>query len=330
MKRALILGIGGMDGSYLADILVERGVEVHGLFRHSSLGNLRRVEHLEGRITLHEGDVLDYSSLYRLIDLVEPDVIFNEADQDHVGASFETPLYSVQVTYGGCANVLEAVRQLDKKWEKDAEQWISGGGTYPLKTRVFQPCSATMFKDEFGAKHEDSKLDPQSPYACAKAAAYHLCRFYRRHHGLHVSTGIMFNHDSPRRGPGYLLGRIIKEAKEVKAGKRTHLELSNLEHRVDIGCALEYMEAAVRIVEQDKPDDYVIGTGVGVEVGDLAKRVFDRVGIVGAYPVHPNPVGKHFKGPELIADIGKAKRVLGWQPETDALGVVDLLLEGVK
>lgn len=253
MKRALILGIGGMDGSYLADILLEKGYEVHGVVRHSSVNNLQRIEHCKDRLILHRGDMADSMSIEWTLEDVKPDEIYNEADQDNVGWSEDTAGYSADITYGAVARTLKSVL-----------------GVCP-KAKFFQPCSATMFGHNPGPQNEDTPFDPQSPYAVAKTAAYYACRYYRKTFGMFVSTGIMFNHDSPRRGPDYLLQLICRSAIRIAKGEQETLALGNHDLKVDIGYAREYMEAAHAMLQLDKPDDFVIGTGTTYAVKNLAR-----------------------------------------------------------
>lgn len=321
MKRVLITGITGQDGSYLADLLTKAGHEVHGLVRRSSTGNLGRIQHLLDKVTLHKGDVADAASVYRVLTDVRPHWLFNEADQDNVDWSYSCPQQAVDVTYGGCATILEAVRQ----WERDGEEY--------RQVKVFQPCSATMFVGSREAIGEEGVIlvNPQSPYAVAKLACYHLCRHYREAHGMHVSTAILFNHDSPRRGEGYLLGKLVREARLVKEGKLEAITVGSLSQRVDIGYAKEYMEAVVKIMELDAPDDFVLGTGKGVMIEALAVSALQHVKAEETWNrVKENPSYRPGPSPTLIADASKAKRVLGWQPKLDALGVLDLLLEEGK
>lgn len=279
-KRALILGIGGMDGSYLAEVLLDKGYSVHGLYRRSSVDNLARIRHLLGRVTLHQGDMADSLSVREAICLAQPSLIFNEADQDSVGWSFNTAGLSVDITYGGLARLLEFLRRWDEK------------------VRVFQPLSATMFGAAPPPQDESTPFAPASPYACAKTAAYYLCQHYRREYGLHVSTAILFNHDSPRRGPGYLLQRIAR--REPLWG--------DLQEVVDVGHAREYMEAAWRIMQLDRPDDFVLGTGRGYRIADLASER------------HPKPVGA---AAGLRADAAKARAAFGFAPTMDAPAVLE-------
>ena len=289
-KRALIFGVGGMDGSHCADLLLEKNYEVHGLYRRSSYDNLARVAHCRDRLKLHAGDMTDFDSVLAALMESRAEEAYNFADQDDVRFSHKVPLAQLAVTAGGCANVLRAA------------QIIKGAAsTHAPPIRVFQPLSATMFGDATPPQNERTPFAPASPYACAKVAAYHLCQHYRREYGLWVGTAIFFNHDSPRRGPGYLLQRIAR-------GERPDGDLSAV---VDIGYAPEYVEAAWRILQHDKPDDFVIGTGIGYRIQNLCEGVSRQTQAT---------LG-------LIADATKAHRTLGWKPRRDAFSTLELIRE---
>lgn len=308
-KRTLILGIGGQDGSYLADILLEQCCEIHGLYRHSSTGNLRRLAHLDpGDVTLHSGDVLDPASIRRIISEVMPDEIYNEADQDHVGYSCRTSGYSLDITAGAVARLLETVR------------------TICPRARVFQPLSATMFGDAPAPQNEATPFAPASPYACAKVAAYYLVQHYRREYGLFIATAIFFNHDSPRRGPDYLLQRIARGLVAVRRERVEKLTMGNLDGRVDIGYAREYMVAAHAIVQLKGPDDFVIGTGRGVSVEELVKFGVEELSISMDRVEIDTTLMPPGKMPTLVADTEKAGKVFGFSPRMNAMDVLRLLI----
>lgn len=316
MKKALILGVNGQDGSYLAELLVNKGYSVHGMYRHSSSGGvagslwrLRDLLEPHDRIVLHPGDLLDTGCLRNLIDTIKPDEVYNMADQDHVGYSYKTPLYSMEVTATGVAALLEVVRRVNKN------------------LKVFQPISATVFGAAPPPQNELTPFAPASPYACAKAAAYYLCQHYRREHELFVATAIYFNHDSPRRCGDYLLQKICRGAVEIARGQRQRLDLYDQSTLVDIGYAPEYVEAAWKIMQLCTPDDFVVGTGSGMSVTDLAVAAF-RAAEVKCPPEgwleliedsgEPRQPAVHTA---LIADTTKAKAAFGWEPKTfqDAL-----------
>jgi GDPmannose 4,6-dehydratase len=297
-KTALILGIGGQDGSYLADILIEKGYEVHGMVRRSSVDNLVRLQHLLDKVSIHRGDLTDYGSLYRIIGDIAPDEIYNEADQDAVGWSRSVPSYNYSVTFSAVGNLLEIILKLLPK------------------ARVFQPVSATMFTGSPFPQDENTILTPQSPYACAKAGAYLLCKYYRTL-GLHISTGILYNHDSPRRSEEYLVHKICKSVLRMKQGKQHEILLGNLYHVVDIGHAKEFMEAVWSIVQLDHPDDFVIATGHPITIQELVLSAFDTVGI---NEIERIGIDKEFTPksgriePPLVGDITKARNILGFNP----------------
>ena len=315
-KRALILGITGQDGSYLADILLKRGYEVHGMCRRSSVYNVQRIEHLlkpVKLIELHQGDMLDPVSIQRIIEKCRPNEIYNEADQDNVGWSYKTPGYSYQITSAAVGNLLEIVRKINDE------------------VKVFIPVTAMMFGDAVKTQNENTPFNPQSPYACAKVMAYHLARYYRQVHGMFVCTGILYNHDSPRRTEDYLLHKIAHSAVRIANGGQEKLGLGNLSMIVDIGYAKEYMEAAVDMMQLDTPDDYVIATGDGYSIEDLTRYAFELVKDVnGMSKVHIDPnFYRPGKLPELVGDYRKAFRVFGFTPKYDAMKVIKMLIDSI-
>lgn len=304
-RRVLILGITGQDGSYLADLLLEKGCEVHGLVRHSSSypDNLWRIEHALDRLTLHSGDLTDPASVYRIIDEVRPAELYNEADQDHVGTSYATPAYSMDVTAGAVARTLEAVRRIDPA------------------IRVFQPVSATMFGTTPPPQNEGSAFAPQSPYAVAKVSAYYLCQHFRREYGMFVSTATLFNHDSPRRVGDYLLHKLCRAAVRGEP-----LALGCLDQRVDIGYAPEYVAAMHRLMQLDQPADVVLSSGDTWTIRELARHAYAAVGLdfeqyVTEAPYRPGPV------PYLFGDSRKATKLIGWKPTIRVDHILDLLID---
>lgn len=315
MTRTLILGVNGQDGSYLADLLLARGDEVHGLHRHSSNPrHLWRIEHCRDRLTLHQGDVLDTASVARVIDEVRPEVIYNEADQDHVDYSFRAPGYSLDVTAGAVVRMLEAVRQID------------------VRIRWFQPLSATMFGDADWPQNEGTPLAPMSPYACAKASALHVCRFYRKAYGMHVTTGILYGHDSPRRGPDYLLQRIARQAVAVARDEQSRVELWGEDTVVDIGHAREFMETAVSLMGLEQLGDYVVGTGAAQSISSIVEAALVRAG---TWPDRYSLGGRRARpgrAPTLVADCTHLRAALGAdaQPERAARDVVSELVDHLQ
>lgn len=312
-KRALILGVGGQDGSYLADVLLEKGYEVHGLYRRSSLPNLSRIEHTKDRVTLWQGDITDYSSVIQCMLACRPQEVYNEADQDHVKWSQVIPNVAWEVTFKGVINVLEAVTEYQCR--------------VPEEIKLFQPISATIFSTEHAPQNEMTSLAPASPYAIAKAAALHACRYYRDQFSVKVYTGIMYNHDSPRRGPEYLLHRICKAACEVGEKKREYLELYDLDAKVEIGFAKEYMDGAWAMMQTDKPSDYVMSSNVGkvtYSVHDLALLALR--GVV----ANPEAYLKEKEGPRsrgaMLGNSFAARRAFGWDPQYTAGRMVHRLM----
>lgn len=309
-EQVLILGIGGQDGSYLAEILLDRGFEVHGLCRRASTGNMERIKGLLDNVHIHQGDLLDPISLFRVISDVRPSIIYNEADQDNVGWSYDTAGYSYDVTGSAVGKILEIVRRVNPE------------------IRFFQPVSATMFGGASPKQDESTPLDPQSPYACAKAMAYHLARYYRKTHGMFVSTGIFYNHDSPRRNNNYLLNKICRSAVEIEKGKQEKMELGNLDLLVDIGYAKEYMEAAYHIMQQEKPNDFVIATGQPYSIRALAEYALEFAGVtdVAGLIVSSKSFSRPGEEPILIGNSGKANKAFGFSPHYNARRVVGMLI----
>ncbi len=344
MKRALILGVGGQDGSYLAEILLERGYEVHGMHRRSSVDNLWRIRHLihpptdkhtpdcatkyrgcapdcpkdlSERLVLHKGDLADPLSVDRIVRDAYPTEIYNLADQDHVGWSYATPGHSLDITAGAVARLLETVKSLHCLDPRE-------------RLRVFQPVSATMFGDAPPPQDESTPFSPQSPYACAKVAAYYLCRYYRQAYGLHVCCGIMFNHDSGRRSGEYLLHQICSQAIDLCRSERKTIKLGCFDMKVDIGHAQDYMLAAWQMMQVSKPDDYVIATGKPYSIRELVALALDRCGVedlddgmLEIDPAYARPGGQ----PELIGNPAKAKRTFGFEPETTMSELLSEILE---
>lgn len=291
--RNLILGT-GQDASYLAEILLERGDEVHVLHRRSSADNLFRIGHLLDRVMLHQGDLTDISSLIVAVDYNSSmDQVWNMADQDHVGFSNDAPQVSVDVTYGGVQNVLEAVRTVQRITNSEV--------------RIFQPLSITMFGNAPAPQNEETPLAPQSPYACAKAAAWLLCKHHRREHGLDVRCAIFANHDSPRRQGDYLLHKIVRQA---LAGTK----FSVPDVSFDVGFAGDYMHDAVSIMNLPEPDDFVIGSGVLTSANQLATTALRMLDPAGLFGFEVGMVVDQEPRPKLCADMTKARSRFALHP----------------
>jgi len=312
-KRALILGITGQDGSYLAEVLLQKGYEVHGMIRRSATGNTKNIRPIMDRITLHKGDLGDVTSLYRILSGVQPHEIYNEADQDHVGWSYDLPGYASDITGAAVGKILEAIRQICPA------------------AKFFQPVSATMFGDSPHPQNESTPFNPQSPYSCSKILAYYLARYYREVHGLFAATAIFYNHDSPRRAEEYLLPKVCRSAVRIAEGKQERLALGSLELPVDIGYAREYMEAAWKILQLDEPDDFIISTGETHTIGEIVDEAFRQVGVnpEGLIVIDP-AFARPGKQAVLVGDIGKAKRKLGFEPKIKFVELIRILIASYR
>lgn len=318
MKKALILGVTGQDGSYLAEILLEKGYEVHGMVRRSATGNTRNIDHLiqdpevfNRNFFLHRGDLADPTSLYRIITSVKPQEIYNEADQDHVSWSYDMVGYSADITGSAVGRILEIIRQID------------------VKIRYFQPCTSNMFGiTKIVKQNEMTPFNPQSPYACAKTMAYYLTRYYRQAFGMFASIGILYNHESPRRMPEYLTRKVTQAVARIVSGKQKNLVLGDMAALIDWGYAREYMEAAWKILQQDKPDDFIIATGEAHSVKEWVKESFTAVNLKSEkYVVIDPKLLRPTKTSSLIGDITKAKKTFGFNPKIKFEKLVKLMVE---
>jgi GDPmannose 4,6-dehydratase len=307
-RRALITGITGQDGSYLAELLLSKGYEVHGIRRRTSTFNTGRIEHLyqdphdpSRRLFLHYGDLTDGSALTNLVLNVEPDEIYNLAAQSHVRVSFDLPLYTVDVDALGTLRMLEAARQLNRN----------------KPVRVYQASSSEMYGGVVDAPQtEQTPFHPRSPYACAKVYSYYQSINYREAYGLHVSNGILFNHESPRRGETFVTRKVTQAATRIKEGLQDKLYVGNLEAKRDWGAAPDYVEAMWLMLQQDEPDDYVIATGETHSVREFIELAFAEVGLAWEEYVEIDP--RFYRPTEvdlLLGDASKARRRLGWQPK---------------
>jgi GDPmannose 4,6-dehydratase len=310
-KKALIFGITGQDGSYLAEILLEKGYEVHGLIRRSATGNKKNIMHILDKIKLHKGDLADPTSIYRIINEVKPDEIYNEADQDHVSWSYDSVGYSCDITGSAVGRILEIIRQID------------------TKIKYFQPVSSNMFgKTEDNIQNEETALRPQSPYGCCKALAFLLCRYYRDVFGMFVSTGIFYNHESPRRTEEYVTHKITKAAVRISKGLQKKLSLGDLSTEIDFGYAKEYMEAAWNILQLDKPDDFIICTGETHSIKEFLEEAFKIVGLkTKDYVEHDSSLIRPGKTSTLLGDYSKARKVFGFNPKIRFKEIVKMLVE---
>lgn len=303
-RVALITGITGQDGSYLAELLLEKGYAVHGLMRRSSSFSTARIEHLyqdpheEGvGLRLHYGDLADGSRITTLLEAVQPDEVYHLAAQSHVRVSFDEPEFTGSTTGLGTTRLLEAIR-------------MTG-----LPCRFYQASSSEMFGISAPPQHEATPFHPRSPYAAAKIYAYWITRNYREAYGIHAVNGILFNHESPRRGETFVTRKIARAAAKIARGEQQFLHLGNLEARRDWGYAPEYVDAMWRMLQHDDPDDYVVATGTSYSVRDFLALCFEHVGLEWEkYVRFDERYLRPSEVPDLIGDASKAQRDLGWTP----------------
>ena len=320
MKKAFITGITGQDGSYLAELLIEKGYEVHGLVRRSSTFGTERIDHIyrdphaKGvRLFLHYGDLTDGQGLTNLVQDLEPDEIYNLGAQSHVRVSFDQPAYTLQATGAGALNVLEAARQLNKR--------------KPVK--VYQASSSEMFGDVMETPQtEATPFRPQSPYACAKVYAFHQTVNYRESYDLFAVNGILFNHESPRRGETFVTRKITRAATRIKLGLQDKLYLGNLDAKRDWGFAKDYVEGMWRMLQHDEPDDFVLATGETQTVRRFVELVFEQLELVPDDFIEIDP--RYFRPAEvdlLLGDATKANDMLGWKATTSLEELARLMVE---
>jgi len=318
MKVALITGITGQDGSYLAELLLEKGYEVHGIVRRSSLINTHRIDHLYQNVKLHYGDLTDSTNIVRVIQKVQPDEIYNLGAQSHVKVSFEMPEYTADVDGMGTLRVLEAVRLLGME----------------DRVRIYQASTSELYGlVQETPQTETTPFYPRSPYGCAKLYGYWITKNYREAYGMYACTGILFNHESPRRGETFVTRKITRGLSKISTGEQSVLELGNLNAKRDWGHAKDFVEAMWLMLQQDEADDFVIATGVQYSVKQFVEEAapyfgmnivwqgegLDEVGIdksSGRTIIKVNP--KYFRPAEvetLLGDATKAKEKLGWEPK---------------
>ena len=310
MKRALITGITGQDGSYLAELLLAEGYEVHGIVRRSSSPSIARIEHMLPQITLHRGDMADGSGLSRVVRTVQPSEVYNLAAQSHVHVSFDQPGYTADVTGAGVLRLLEAVREVQDATGR--------------RIRLYQASSSEMFgKVAETPQRETTPFHPRSPYGCAKVFAHHQVVNYRESYGLHASCGILFNHESPRRGEEFVTRKIARGVARIAAGLDTELRLGCLQSKRDWGHARDYVRAMWLMLQQPEPDDYVIATGETHTVQEFCYRAFDHVGL--DWDKHVAVTSDLMRPAEvelLLGDALKARKALGWEPKVGFLELV--------
>jgi GDPmannose 4,6-dehydratase len=310
-KKALITGITGQDGSYLAELLLEKGYEVHGLVRRSSSFNTWRIDHVRDRLVLHYGDLVDQNSLVRTLVSIAPDEAYNLAAQSHVKVSFEMPEYTANVTALGVMRLLDAVREAG------------------LRTRVYQAGSSEMFGlVQENPQRETTPFHPRSPYGVSKVFGHWIAVNYREGYGMHVSNGILFNHESPRRGENFVTRKITLGVAAIKKDKARELRLGNLDARRDWGFAQDFVEAMWLMLQQEEPGDYVVATGETHSVKEFCEEAFGCVGLDWKDFVKVDP--KYFRPAEvdlLLGDPSRARAKLGWQPKVTFKELVRLMVE---
>jgi len=321
MKKALITGITGQDGSYLAELLLSKGYEVHGLVRRSSTFTTERINHLYQdpheshlRLKLHYGDLADGTGLRRVLEQTEPDEIYNLGAQSHVRVSFDQPEYTADVVGTGTLRLLEAMRDYSHYADR--------------KVKLYQAGSSEMFGAATPPQNEDTVFYPRSPYAVGKVTAYWFCRNYREAYNLFIVNGILFNHESPRRGETFVTRKITRAVGRIKLGLQDKLFLGNLDARRDWGYAGDFVEAMWLMLQQETPDDYVVATGKAYSVRDFLEAAFGQAGL--DYRKHVEFDPRYLRPTEvdhLLGDPGKAQAKLGWEPKVGFEELVRMMVE---
>lgn len=316
MKKAFITGITGQDGSYLAEFLLCKGYEIHGLIRRASTFNTDRIDHLyrdfhdpEARVYLHYGDLSVSGQLTDLLQEIRPDEIYHLGAQSHVRVSFDMPEYTGDITGLGTLRLLEAIRKTG------------------IQARFYQASSSEMFGAAPPPQSESTPFQPQSPYAAAKVYAYYIVRNYRNAYNLFAANGILFNHESPRRGETFVTRKITRAATRIKLGLQQKLFLGNLEAKRDWGFAGDYVEAMWLMLQQEKPDDYVIATGETHSVREFAEKVFEKLDL--DYQKYVAVDARYFRPTEvdvLLGDAGRARKALNWAPKVGFDRLIDMMI----
>lgn len=318
MKRALITGITGQDGSYLAELLISKGYEVHGIIRRSSSFNTGRIDHLYQdphvngvKLFLHYGDMGDSSNLMRIVHDVNPDEVYNLAAQSHVRVSFDSPEFTGDVDALGTMRILEAIR-------------LAG-----VKTRFYQASTSELFgKVQEVPQSETTPFYPRSPYAVAKLYGFWAVKNYREAYGMHASNGILFNHESPRRGETFVTRKITRAASRIKMGLQNELFMGNVEALRDWGFAGDYVEGMWRMLQQERPDDYVLATGEMHSVKEFLGAAFSYVGLDWEkYTHHDTRYDRPSEVEQLLGNPAKAKTVLGWEPKVRFDELVKMMMD---
>jgi GDPmannose 4,6-dehydratase len=310
MSRALIFGASGQDGSYLAELLLEKGYEVHGVIRRSSTDNTVRLHSILDKITLHQGDLSDSASIAAAIDLAKPDEVYNLAAMSDVGISFKVPVYSGEVTGAGTIRILEAIRKTGQ----------------PI--HFYQASSSEMFGSSPPPQNETTPFHPRSPYGCAKAFSYYATVNYREAYGMHASNGILFNHESPRRGENFVTQKIAKAAAMIARGQQEFLYLGNLEARRDWGHAKDFVKAMWMMLQQPASDDFVVATGRAYSVREFLEEAFGCVNLSIEKHVRSDPsLFRPTEVEHLLGDPSKVKRVLGWESQVTMAELARMMVD---
>ena len=319
MPTALITGITGQDGSYLAEFLLAKGYDVHGIIRRASTFNTDRIDHIfkdihekDANLRLHYGDLLDSSNLKKILTEVEPDEVYNLGAQSHVRVSFDMPVFTVDTVAMGSLRLLEAIRDVN-----------------PEGIRYYQAGSSEMFGSAGAPQSETTPFEPRSPYACAKVFAHYQTINHREAYGMFATNGILFNHESPRRGETFVTRKVTRAATRIKLGLQDKLYLGNLDARRDWGFAGDYVKAMWMMLQEDAPDDYVIATGSDYSMRDWVEGVFKKLDLDTEEYIEFDP--RYLRPSEvdqLRGDCSKARDKLGWVPEVDFDGLMDMMIEG--
>ncbi len=317
-KKALVLGATGQDGSYMIDLLIQKKYEVHGMYRKSSVGNTKNIEHLISNKSifnkiffLHKGDLLDPISLNNIINTVNPSEIYNFADQDHVGWSYQIPSYSFKATALSVIELLEIIRKKNKK------------------IKFFQPISSNIFAETKKLKQNEKTIpEPNSVYGLAKTTTYYASKMYSKVYKMHICGAIFFNHESPKRHHDYVSKKIVQSVCEIFYGKRKILYLGNIKSKIDWGYAKEYVEYSWKIMQRKKPDFYIIGTGKNNTVEYFVKKCFKYVGLnYKKYTKIDKKLFRPSKTRDLLADISKAKKELQFNPKTELDDLIKIMMD---
>lgn len=315
MRKAIITGIAGQDGSYLAEFLLSKGYEVHGIIRRASVFNTQRIDHIFEKLHLHHGDITDPGRMFQLVSAIEPDEVYNLAAQSHVAVSFENPIYSCQCDAMGALNMLEAVRSFRDKSGKNP--------------RYYQASTSEMFGNATEPiQSETTPFKPCSPYGCAKLFAHQITVNYREAYGLHASCGILFNHESPRRGETFVTRKITRAVGRIKAGLQDKLVLGNPYAMRDWGWAQDYCQAMWMMLQRETPRDYVVATGISRSVEDFCRTAFDIADLDwNEWVSFDDKYKRPSELQELCGDSQKIRRELGWKPTVDIDELTTMMVE---